>query len=177
MLFRSHGGTVTADSAGEGLGSTFRVQLPMIGFAAQRAVQAAQDEALSLQGLHVLLVDDDADGREVLRRVLEDHGARVSAAGSAQAALAMLASEPVDVLVSDIGMPEMDGYELMRCVRQLPAPGNAAVPSIALTAFACGEDRMRALDAGFHVHLAKPVEPVVAVRAVAEVWRRGTAPA
>ncbi|MGV3569720.1 MAG: ATP-binding protein [Ramlibacter sp.] len=170
-----HGGTVWAESAGLGRGSSFHVQLPLIGHAASQAVQNAADRDLNLQGIRVLLVDDDRDGRDTLRRVLEDYGALVSTAEDARTALHELARSGIDVLVSDIGMPEMDGYELMRRVRQLPPQENGNVPSIALTAFARGDDRIRALDAGFHRHLSKPFEPHIAARAIVELCQGGRA--
>lgn len=166
-----HGGTVWAESAGRGHGSSFHVQLPLIGLAASHAVQAGTERDLTLQGIRVLVVDDDRDGRETLRSVLEDYGALVSTAEDARSALHELTRRRIDVLVSDIGMPEMDGYELMRRVRQLPPQDNGKVPSIALTAFARGDDRRQALEAGFQRHLSKPFEPLIAARAIAELCR------
>jgi PAS domain S-box-containing protein len=172
-LVELHGGTVQAASAGEGKGSTFTVQLPLTPLRAQRelpgvlagpggqetaGLAAPDDAAADIRGLQILLVDDEADLREMLPAALESLGAHVTAAASAEEALAALESSPFDALVADIGMPEMDGYELIRRLRS--RGGRAAgLPAIALTAYAGEADRRRALDAGFQIHLAKPVEP------------------
>jgi PAS domain S-box-containing protein len=178
-LVELHGGTVHATSAGEGQGATFAVQLPRLaaGPAACAAAPAAAAAALGaaaafrpldLSGLTVLVVDDEADARELVSRVLLDCKARVLAAASAGEALLLLERERPQVLVSDIGMPELDGYELLKRVRAL----GATLPAIALTAFARAEDRTRAMQAGFAVHLAKPVEPSELVATVARVAGR-----
>jgi CheY-like chemotaxis protein len=121
-----------------------------------------------LAGLRIVVVDDEPDARDLLRHVLAECGAEVFAAGSAAEALAMLEREKPDLLVSDIGMPVMDGFDLLRCAR---AQG-FRMPAIALTAFARSEDRTRALRAGFLVHVSKPVEPVELVATVASVSGR-----
>ncbi|HEX2544426.1 MAG TPA: GAF domain-containing protein [Ramlibacter sp.] len=168
-ILEAHGATVAAASAGEGQGSTFRVRLPTLAGASAGREPAQDAAAESLAGIRVLVADDDTDAREMLQRVLQDCGASVAIAGSAQAALEHLARDRFDVLVSDIGMPGMDGYELLRRVRQLPRDSNGLLPAIALTAFARSEDRQRALDAGFAQHLAKPFDPSDAVRAIARL--------
>jgi CheY-like chemotaxis protein len=125
-----------------------------------------------LTGVRVLAVDDEADSRGLLRVVLEAAGATVTTAASAAEALGLLESSPPDVLVADIGMPEMDGFDFIRHVRTLPARAAAQVPAAALTAFARSEDRTKALQAGFEMHLAKPVDPGELVASVATLARR-----
>ncbi|MEO5701198.1 MAG: PAS domain S-box protein [Casimicrobiaceae bacterium] len=181
-LVEMHGGSVRATSAGAGKGATFVVELPFTAVRAdpherrqqpQRAGGGAiRAEPPSLTGITVLAVDDEHDTRELLRRILEDRGARVITAGSALEALAALDSERVDLLLSDIGMPEIDGYELVRRVRTRPAERGGEVPAAALTAFARSEDRTTALMAGYQTHIAKPVEPVELAAAVASLVRR-----
>jgi CheY-like chemotaxis protein len=124
-----------------------------------------------LLGLRVLLVDDEEDARQLMTHILEEAGARVLGADSAAQALMQLRSAPVDVLVSDIGMPEADGYSLVRAIRNLPAEQGGLLPAIALTAFAREEDRQRALQAGFDLHLGKPVEPQHLVDSVDSIYR------
>jgi CheY-like chemotaxis protein len=123
----------------------------------------------ALQGLQVLVVDDDADARELIGYVLETCGTEVRLAETAAAALKLLMTYTPDVVVSDIGMPDEDGYSLIRSIRTLPMADKKDVPAIALTAFARNEDRTRALVAGFNLHLAKPVEPGALVRAVLDL--------
>jgi signal transduction histidine kinase/ActR/RegA family two-component response regulator len=165
-IVEMHGGTVSAESAGLGQGATFQVTLPAV--AAHMA--AGTDRAgsggaamfaspQSLAGLRVLVVEDEEDSREMLLLVLGECGAEVRGAESSEEALRALEEWQPDVLVSDIGMPGDDGYELIRRVRALGPDRGGAVPAIALTAYARVEDRMRALEAGFHMHVGKPVEP------------------
>jgi CheY-like chemotaxis protein len=158
-----HGGTVRAESEGQGLGSTFVVRLPAQASAALAVpvpvTPPPAEPHHDLGGISVLVVDDEADARDLLQRLLQDAGASVRTAGSAAEALAQLRAVQPDVLVSDIGMPEVDGYQLMQLVRALPPQSGGRVPAIALTAFARDEDRARALAAGFDAHLAKPLEP------------------
>lgn len=178
QLVLLHGGTVDAASAGEGQGARFTVRLPLIG-PTQDGAQAAPAEPAEigeqtfLDGLEVLLVDDEADTRELLQRVLEEAGARVRTAASAEEALAALQQATPQVLVSDIGMPGMDGFELMQRVRRLALPGGARLPAVALTAFARAEDRERALAAGFDEHIAKPVEPPLLLKKLAGIAAGG----
>jgi signal transduction histidine kinase/ActR/RegA family two-component response regulator len=173
-LVEAHGGTVTVQSAGEGLGSTFTVRIPVaLPTASRRSIaveggQAANDLARqpSLEGISVLTVDDDEYSRELVAAHLHGSGARVLSAASAAEAFEVLQRERVDVLLADIGMPGEDGYSFIRRVRALPAPLIASVPAAALTAFAREDDRQQALQAGFQLHLAKPVEPFSLIAAV-----------
>jgi CheY-like chemotaxis protein len=123
----------------------------------------------SLAGITVLAVDDEPDARGLIKRVLEDCGARVLVAESAKAALAVLERERVDLLLSDIGMPDEDGYALIRQVRQLDPAHGGRIPAAALSAFARPEDRTRALRAGYQIHLSKPVEPAELCAVVASL--------
>jgi CheY-like chemotaxis protein len=117
----------------------------------------------------VLVVDDDPDSRELIRTVLDTCGARVALAGSAGEALHLIDRQPFDVLIADIGMPERDGYSLIRAVRALPVERGALMPAIAVTAYAGSSDRDQAIAAGFNRHLAKPVEPDLLMATVAFV--------
>ena len=185
-LVELHGGTVRADSEGAGKGSTFTVMLPIaIVRGAQSAAPpddrgasppAVDFEAVDLSGLKVLIVDDQPDARELLARVLQGCKAEVVVAAGAAEALALMESERPDVLVSDIGMPEVDGFELIRRVRALGAARGGRIPAIALTAFARSEDRTKALHSGFQVHVAKPVEPAELIATVASVAGRTGSP-
>ena len=184
-LVEMHGGSVRADSAGEGTGATFCIELPVMvvhpgeprdGRAHPRAPapNAAPIEHPSLAGVSVLAVDDDPDARNLLRRVLEECGARVVMAGSAKEGLALVRAERPDMIVSDIGMPGEDGYAFIRQVRELKPDEGGRTPAAALTAFARAEDRTRALRAGFQMHMAKPIEPTELTAVVASLaLRRG----
>ncbi len=184
QLVEMHGGTVRAQSAGLGNGSTFVVALPQTPIEVLDALRADRREGLAdpsamvrsgdperIGGVRVLVVDDDVDARELARRLLEHAGATVETAQSCGAALAALGRGRFDVLVSDIGMPGEDGYELIRQVRALPTDRHGAIPAVALTAYARTEDRVKALRAGFHMHATKPVDPVELVAAVASLAR------
>ncbi len=177
-LVELHGGTVHAESAGEGLGATFTVRLPLaVARSGELAAPSARPAGarvrdlgcVELRGLRVLVVDDQPDARELAARVLAECGAEVVTAASASEALPLVERMRPAVLVSDIGMPDVDGYELLRRVRALGPARGGAVPAIALTAFARDEDRAHALRAGFVLHLGKPVEPAELVAAVASV--------
>jgi PAS domain S-box-containing protein len=183
-LVELHGGTVRAESAGEGQGSTFTVLLPVApvyqpAVEGERVHPAARDTMPSfecaerLDGLKVLVVDDEPDTRELLKAGLGQCGAEVTAASSAAEALAAISAGAPDLLISDIGMPDEDGYELIRRVRELPAEGGGKVPSIALTAYARTEDRLQALRAGYEMHVPKPVEMAELVAVAASLVRRG----
>jgi PAS domain S-box-containing protein len=185
QLIELHGGTVRAKSAGAGQGSTFTVSLPLTvvhpeydADAMRRhpragATAATPDEmCVKIEGLKVLVVDDEPDARTLLRRLLEDCGAVVTTAASAKEALEHLAVERPDVLVSDIGMPGEDGYSLIRRVRALETEGSGNIPAVALTAYARSEDRTRSILAGFQMHVAKPVEPTELVAVVASLAGR-----
>jgi PAS domain S-box-containing protein len=175
-LVELHGGAVVAESEGEGRGATFSVRLPRPSpdtAARPIPLDAAPDvvdPSRHLAGLHVLVVDDEADARDLARLAFEQAGARVSVASSAREALATMDRGRVDVLVSDIGMPGANGYVLLESVRARGA--DAQVPAIALTAYARLEDRERALKAGFQLHVPKPIDPLRLVRAVALVAHR-----
>jgi CheY-like chemotaxis protein len=163
QIIEMHGGSIEAHSAGPGTGSTFTVMLP--DFPAHAAAAAPE----TLQGLRILAVDDQADMRDFLQRALEDHKAQVTVVDSADRAMQVLSesrdASPFDVLISDIGMPGMNGYEFMYNVRHELHLGAGALPAVAVTAFAREDDRRRALDAGFQAHLTKPynMETLVAV--------------
>jgi PAS domain S-box-containing protein len=184
-LVESHGGTVSAASRGRGQGSTFTVTLPLAGGrkewgAAWRSRLAGAGEipqSLSqlpdcLRDLRVLVIDDEPDARELLGLMLTSQGAEVRACASAAEALQTLDEWRPDVLVSDIGMPVEDGYELMRKVRARSPERGGFIPAIALTAYARAEDSRMALKAGYQAHVAKPVEPVELVRVVASLAGR-----
>jgi CheY-like chemotaxis protein/nitrogen-specific signal transduction histidine kinase len=171
QLVELHGGKVSATSEGEGHGATFIVTLPRV---APREVEAGhayfdpdEDELLDLHGVRVLIVDDEADTLELSRQVLGDRHAQVITAPNVDEALQTLTTFSPDVLVSDLSMPGRDGYELIRAVRLTTGPDE--LPAAALTAFARPEDAVRAHDAGFQMHLAKPVEPDELVRIVAQL--------
>jgi len=161
-----HGGAVRAQSAGEGRGATFTVELPTlkesgtVAAAGPRGVEASLGPRLApIRGVRVLVVDDDPDARELLSTILQQAGGEVVSAGSADEALAVFERRRPDVLVSDIGMPDGDGYSLIRRVRLLEDDSGTRVPAVALTAFARAEDRSQALRCGFQAHLPKPIEP------------------
>jgi signal transduction histidine kinase/CheY-like chemotaxis protein len=187
-LVELHGGTIGAASGGEGQGATFTVLLPLVAVHQRDRSMLAADiggermvaepaagviEAdVDLSGIRVLVVDDREDSRELIKRVLEDCRAVVTTAASAREALPLIETVKPDVLVSDIGMPEIDGYEFLRRVRALERLRGGRVPAIALTAFARSEDRTRALRAGYLVHVSKPVEPSELIATVASVTGR-----
>ena len=181
QLVEMHGGSVAAESAGLGRGSTFTVRLPLVQadridlHAGPESTAVASVPALDLRGLRVLVVDDEADGREALARILTGHGAEVTSAGSADEALQALERCEPELLVSDVGMPRVDGYELIRRVRRLDHPTRCAIPAIALTAFARPGDAAKARDAGFGVHLAKPVEPSLLLATIGAVFKERVA--
>ena len=166
-----HGGTVTAESAGPGRGATFSLHLPHVrhpevdAIETLRPSQESVDPAASLaadadlSGIRIVLVDDEADGREMIGQLLQNRGAHVEAAGSADEALTLLRRVRADLVISDIGMPRVDGYELMRRIRADESAAWRQIPAIALTAFARAEDVARARQSGYGWHLAKPVEP------------------
>jgi CheY-like chemotaxis protein len=175
-LVESHGGTVSAESKGEGLGSVFTVELPLTAAPEQPPARGRRElfteraragvtegetfgDPRALECVRVLLVEDERDTRELLKTILEECGAAVTETASAAEALAALEGARPDVIVSDIGMPGENGYELIKKIRALPAERGGRVPAVALTAYAGTKDRRRALLAGFHTHLAKPVEP------------------
>jgi CheY-like chemotaxis protein/two-component sensor histidine kinase len=182
-IVEAHGGNVTAESAGFGLGATFVCKLPLVGVeqeivpAIERQLAQLKVKATSsLRGIKVLVVDDDEDAREMLEAALNSYGAEVITAAGALKALDALASEEIDVLVSDINMPEIDGYELIRRVRAMKPEQGGRIPAVALTAYARAEDRLRALKSGFQTHMPKPVEPAeleVVVATLAKSFKGG----
>jgi signal transduction histidine kinase len=168
-LVELHGGTVSVESEGEGKGATFRVRLSVLAVAPGSKPDLPAVGLGSVSGMRVLVVDDEADAREMIAYVLRDAGAEVLTCGSAEEALAELTPYDPDVLVCDIGMPVMDGYELIRRVRDR----GSMVPAVALTAFARQEDRRRALMGGFQMHASKPINPKELVGVVGALggWR------
>jgi PAS domain S-box-containing protein len=182
-LVELHGGTVRAESAGTGQGATFTVALPLTheessSVTEEPAAALKGDGQLTLDcperldGLKILTVDDEADTRDLLRVALTKCGAEVKAAGSVAEALALFTESVPDVLISDIGMPDEDGYELIRKVRELPEELGGIVPAVALTAYARAEDRLRVLRSGYQMHVAKPVELAELIAVVASLARR-----
>ncbi|MBI2825080.1 MAG: response regulator [Planctomycetia bacterium] len=183
-LVELQGGTVSATSAGEGQGATFTVRFPLLAVHWHRMdhkhhATAVAPSALDglplaprLDGVKVLVVDDEPDASQLVKRVLEERHATVETAGSAAEALERIAILQPDVLISDIGMPDADGYELIRRLRALPESALADVPAVALTAFARAVDRERSTQAGYQVHLAKPVESTELVAVVANLAGR-----
>ena len=181
-LVELHGGSIAVSSPGKNKGTTFAIRLPL---APQRAtnieariytgaatLEPQRFQPVDLHGLKVLVVDDEADARGFICRVLEECHAKVASAASAYEALVKIRKDPPHVLVSDIGMPETDGYELLRRARTLDHANAERMPAIALTAFARSEDRTRALNAGYSVHLSKPIDPAELLATVASVARR-----
>ncbi len=182
QLVELHGGTVTALSQGAGQGATFKVTLPLVSVhhipgkvemkPTLMVPQPRADAQLSLAGLRVLVVDDEPDARELIAAVLTGRGAKVLAVESGLKALAKLAGQRFHVVVSDIGMPDMDGYALMKKIRRLPAERGGTLPAVALTAYAGTQDRNRALTSGYQTHVSKPVEPAELLTVVAKLAGR-----
>jgi len=187
QLVELHGGMIHAQSAGAGQGTTFVVQLPLMAahhapeqedrrHPTARNLTRSQNSLFDcppqLEQLRILVVDDEADTRALLCAILESCGSQVMTAASAAEAMQMLEQGPPDVLVSDIGMPGEDGYSLIGKVRAWEAQHGGRVPAIALTAYARVEDRVRALMAGFQVHVPKPIEPAELIAVVASLAGR-----
>ncbi|MEG4573588.1 PAS domain S-box protein [Microcoleus sp. N3A4] len=172
-LVELHGGTVKADSPGEGLGATFTVRLPLLPISpAKNQAEQFSQPSLNLQGVRVLVVDDDIDSREFVVFLLQQAQASVISASSAEKAFAALRQSKPDIVLSDIGMPNMDGYMLMRQVRALPPEQGGQIPAIALTAYAGDFNQKQALAAGFQRHVAKPIEPNELLKAIVTLLRR-----
>jgi len=169
-----HGGSVSAQSEGQGKGATFTIKLPLIGEAAQDSIDDAKetlplDQQPSLSGVHVLLVDDDSATLEMLSALLVGREAKVTAVSSATEALAAIETSKPDVLVSDIAMPDHDGYELIERIRALGPNAVSNIPAVAITAYAGERDRRQALSAGYQSYLPKPIEPAELIAVVAKL--------
>ncbi|MBD2199893.1 MULTISPECIES: hybrid sensor histidine kinase/response regulator [Calothrix] len=181
QLVELHGGRVWAESPGENQGATFTVSLP--GIPKTRKL-ADRDSDLSensytlsvpyapLEGIKVLIVDDDVDTREFLAFLLEQHGAKITSAASAEEALKAIAQSIPDLLLSDLGMPDVDGYALIRKIRSLPSDRGGEIPAIALTAYAAETTQQQVFAAGFQLHIAKPADPAKLVAAIAAIVKR-----
>jgi PAS domain S-box-containing protein len=186
-LVELHGGTVRVKSAGEGQGATFVVALPIsvlrtedsgrIERPAFSDVDISAIELPSLEGARALVVDDQADARILICRLIEEHGGRCTPAESSTQALTIVAQEDVNILISDIGMPDFDGYELIRRIRAMHSSAVRNLPAIALTAYARADDRQRALLAGFQMHVSKPVEPRELIAGIASLLNLSASPA
>jgi PAS domain S-box-containing protein len=189
QLVELHGGSVHVESEGEGRGTSFTVSLPLLPLRRQEEEEPAYDAARihpaiqnsveldcppELAGLRVLVVDDEPDTREVLAAVLNSCGAQVIQAATAAEAFEQIEHARADVLVTDIGMPEEDGYSLLARIRELPRERGGGIPAAALTAYARVEDGVRALSAGFQTHVTKPVEPAELITVVANLAGRGS---
>jgi CheY-like chemotaxis protein len=173
-LVELHSGVVTADSPGEGQGATFTVKLPLIeqqGEGREKNTEQQSNKLTSsyLAGLRILVVDDNPDTRNFLDYCLKEYGATVTVASSANQALAALAQLQHDLLISDIGMPEVDGYSLIEQIRAVPPEQGGNIRAIALTAYAGDSDRSRLLAAGFQAHIAKPVDIDQLLLAIADL--------
>ncbi len=171
-LVELHGGSVAAESRGENKGATFSVRIPLADprrlagrESASRAMARNQDGALN--GVRILVVDDEVDARELVEHILRRSGAQVTAVGTAREAFDLMGELHPDILISDLSMPEEDGYSLIRRIRSLQEGQGGRVPAVALTALARNEDRRQALLAGYQMHLAKPIEPAELTATVA----------
>jgi CheY-like chemotaxis protein len=181
-LVEMHGGSIQAASAGDGKGATFRVHLPLLAAAeagsAEKRKRTTQPPLpsratlASLAGTHVLAVDNDPDALQLVKEILEAASARVTTASTAQVALDTITVNPPDLVLADVGMPAMDGYEFIKHLRRVPDPTVRSIPAAALTAYARSEDRVKALEDGFQMHLSKPIDPVELVAAVRALARR-----
>ncbi|HKE59767.1 MAG TPA: ATP-binding protein [Pyrinomonadaceae bacterium] len=184
-LVELHGGTVAAHSEGKGKGATFTVKFPIMTvpsvlkqasvpmLAAEVASDAAHSKAITLAGLRVLVVDDEVDSREVLTLMLNQFGAAVRTTASSQDAFNVVTEWKPDVLLSDLGMPGEDGYQLIARIRALPPGQGRDTPAAAVTAHVRAEDRRRAISAGYQIHIPKPVDPLTLVTAVAALGKKG----
>jgi CheY-like chemotaxis protein len=182
QLIEMHGGTIEASSGGLNQGATFRVRMPLTivhpvadqlpRVHPRAGTTATKAPVGDLGGVHVLAVDDEPDALSLVTEVLEAVGARVTTARSAQAALSRLDLEVPDVIVADLGMPTLDGFAFIERVRRHSNPRIREVPAAALTAYARSEDRVKALRAGFQIHLAKPIDPAELVTTMAALARR-----
>jgi len=174
QLVELHDGTVQAESPGLGQGATFTIRVPALTSTAlaERRQQRRETPPLPrLDGLHVLVVEDHPDSRELMSTVLEQAGASVTAVTSVKEAFQVLKTRPPDALVSDIGLPDEDGYALIRRLRRREAKYGGFLPAVALTGYVRDEDRARVLAAGYQAHVPKPVEAAVLTAAVAALTR------
>jgi CheY-like chemotaxis protein len=178
-LVEMHGGTVEAQSEGLDRGATFVVTFPLAAFIPAVSLEVqdtiayhAQGRHDDLQGLHIHVVDDEPDAVELLRVMLAQYGASVTTSSTAQHAIGCIRQARPDLLISDIGMPHQDGYELIRELRHMDDEGAKMLPAIALTAYAAIEDQQRAMLAGFQTHVTKPVEPTVLINAITQLTGR-----
>jgi two-component system, chemotaxis family, CheB/CheR fusion protein len=177
QIVELHGGTVRAESAGEGQGTTLVIQLPLANAPSELALitePIVTPAVYSLAGSNILAVDDEVDILDLMKFILENVGAEVTIVASAQAAIATLLASPgkYDALLADIGMPEEDGYALIRQVRALATGSGGQIPAAAITAYVSNRERQRAIDAGFQVHLAKPIDPTQLIQMVAYLTGR-----
>ena len=179
-IIELHGGRVDVASEGRGRGATFHFSLPVhvetrpaITGAGAGALGALRERrSATLAGLHALVVDDDCDARDLVTEVLRSRGMHVTTVASAEEGLAVLDRETPDIILSDIAMPDLDGFELIRRVRERPADRGGTIPAVALTAYARPEDTERSLTSGFQVHLAKPIDMEHLVSTVETLARR-----
>jgi CheY-like chemotaxis protein len=174
QLVNAHGGRIAVHSDGQGKGASFTVELP-VGSGASPAVERPsrpQPPTERLDGLRLLLVEDDEDVRELLEQILADQGATVLAASGAEEGLRLLGEGRPDVLLSDIAMPGVSGYAFIRMVRKLPPERGGRIPALALTAYARREDEERAIEAGFQAYVTKPIEPDELVSTLSQLAAR-----
>jgi CheY-like chemotaxis protein len=176
-----HGGTIRAESPGEGLGATFTVSLPVMIVYSEKPRASAQSDSLipnekdnfsesdliGLNGFQILIVDDEADARELITFVLTKHGANIVAASSVSEAVEKFRSLKPDLIISDIEMPDEDGFSLIEKLNAFNKQQKRKIPAIALTAHARPSERLKVLSAGYQIHLAKPVEPAELLTVVA----------
>jgi signal transduction histidine kinase/CheY-like chemotaxis protein len=180
-LVELHGGRMTADSEGEGKGSTFSVYLPMRESehrvsAPPAAERRVRGRTIELEGTHVLIVDDEPDARELLKVMLANTGARISEAESTAEAMRIYSEDRPDIILADIAMPGLDGYALIRAIRNLPSGEGGHARVVAVSAYARREDRQRALKAGFNAHVSKPVQLDDLYDALERIWVHSTTP-
>lgn len=173
-LVELHGGTVQAESPGVGQGATFTVKIPLLERSGgsgevEEAGGEFDQEPPNFAGVRVLVVDDDVDSRDLIAFILEEYGATVRVVASASEALDIFPLLQPDILLSDIGMPDMDGYMLIRSIRSLPNAQGGEIPAIALTAYAGEIDHRQILMAGFQQHITKPVEPLDLAKAIVQL--------